>query len=531
MVKVLVADKLAEAGLAALKARAGVEFEAKVGLDEDALAGEVGKFDGMIIRSGVKVTAKVLSNPGRLKAIARAGVGVDNVDLPAATKAGILVMNTPDANTIATAELTMALMLAVARRIPAAHEHTVSGQWNRSAFTGTQLEGKTLGLVGLGRVGSAVATRAMAFDMRVLAYDPFFKGDSAVEGQVRMVASVEDLLKEVDYLSIHAPKNEQTAGMIGAEQLAMMKDGARVINAARGGIVDEQALAEALENGKIAGAGFDVYSKEPPEGNPLLKAKNVVLTPHLGASAKEAQTAVAIEAVDVLLNYLLNQEIRSAVNVVGMPASMSERDRSYADLATRMAKLLSPLCEKGATRVQVTTHGKVLEPICATLARYGLIDVLDPYVDTRLNVINIDGFARERGIELSHATVGGQDDGPAKVVLTVLADGCEHSVEGAVYEDGLPRILSIDGYRMDIVPEGPMVLIRNDDKPGVIGLVGKTFGDHGVNIADMTLSRHQKMALMVLKVDDPAPEDAVQALQKQRPPIQMVRSVVLPPLP
>jgi D-3-phosphoglycerate dehydrogenase len=197
----------------------------------------------------------------------------------------------------------------------------------------------------------------------------------------------------------------------------------------------------------------------------------------------------------------------------------------------RMGKVISPLCEKGVTRVQVTTHGKVLEPICATLARYGLIDVLDPYVDTRLNVINIDGFARERGIESSHAAVSGQDDGPAKVVLTVLADGSEHSVEGTVYEDGLPRIVSIDGYRMDMVPEGPMVLIRNDDKPGVIGLVGKTFGDHKVNIADMTLSRQEKMALMVLKVDEPAPEDAIQALQKQRPPIQMVRSVVLPPLP
>jgi D-3-phosphoglycerate dehydrogenase len=334
----------------------------------------------------------------------------------------------------------------------------------------------------------------------------------------------------VDYLSIHAPKSEQTAGMIGRNEMAMMKDGVRIINAARGGIVDEQALVEGLQSGKVAGAGIDVYSTEPPKDNPLLTAKNVVLTPHLGASAREAQEAVAIEAAEVLLSYLVDDEIRSAVNAVGMPASMTARDRAYVDLAARMGKVLSPLCEGGVSRVRVSTHGQALEPICATLARHCLIELLSPHVDTRLNVINVEPFARERGIELSHAASSGPEGGLDKILLSVRDGESEHAVEGTVFGDGLPRILAIDGYRMDIVPSGAMVLIRNDDRPGVIGLVGTTFGQYKVNIADMSLSRQAKTALMVLKLDEPAPEAAVQALRQQRPPIQLVRSVVLPQL-
>jgi len=530
MVKVLVADKLAEAGLKYLQDKPDVQVDVKVGLDEDALAATVGGYDGMIIRSAVKVTAKVLANPGKLRAVARAGVGVDNVDLDAATRAGILVMNTPDANTISTAELTMAHMLAVARRIPDAHHHITSGKWDRSKYVGTQLSGKTLGLVGFGRVGRAVAQRALAFDMRVLAHDPFFQGESAMEGRVRIVASIPEMIKQVDYLSIHAPRTAQTAGMIGRDQLAMMKDGVRIINCARGGIIDEQALTEALESGKVAGAGIDVYTKEPPENNPLLKAKNIVLTPHLGASSREAQQAVAIEAAEVLLDYLLSQEIRSAVNIIGMPTSMTARDRAYADLASRMGKVLSPICDEGVLKAQVTTQGESLEPMCGTLARYCLIELLDPYFDTRLNLINVEAFAKERGIEITHTTTSATDDGPEKILLSVRSGNVQHSIEGTIFVDGLPRILAIDDYRMDMVPEGAMVLIRNDDQPGVIGLVGTTFGHHKVNIADMTLSRHTKTAFIVMKLDGPPSEDAVNALLAQKPPIRVVRSVVLPEL-
>ncbi|MFQ6047900.1 MAG: phosphoglycerate dehydrogenase [Phycisphaerae bacterium] len=528
MIKVLVADKLAEQGLERLRQRPEVQVDVKTGLGEQALASTVGQYDGMIIRSGVRVTAKALSNPGRLRAIARAGVGVDNVDLTAATRAGVLVMNTPDANTISTAELTMALMLAISRRLPEAHAHVLSGQWQRSQYVGVQLAGKTLGLIGFGRVGRAVAARALGFEMRVLAYDPFFQGQTAMEGKVTMVSSLPQLLKRVDYLSIHAPKTDKTAGMIGREQLAMMKDGVRIVNTARGGIVDEQALAEALDSGKVAAAGIDVYTAEPPTGNPLLRAKNVVLTPHLGASTREAQQAVSVEAAEVLLDYLCDEEIRSAVNVVGVPAVMSARDRAYVDLANRMGRILSPLCGAGVSQVRVAARGDSLQHLPAALGRYCLVELLSPYFEGRLNVINVEAFAQERGIDLGYGAEASAEDFTDNIVLSVRDGRTEHSIEGTVFIDGLPRILAINGYRMNMVPEGPMVLIFNDDQPGAIGLVGTTFGQHGVNIADMTLSRQARTALMVLKLDEPPAEPVLQALRQKRPPIQLVHNVTLP---
>jgi len=528
MVKILVADKLAEAGIKRLQETEGVSVDVKTGLGEDELAGVVRDYDGMAIRSAVKVTAKVLAEPGKLRAIARAGVGVDNVDLEAATQAGILVMNTPDANTIATAEHTMAMMLAMARRIPEAHQHVKSGQWKRSEYVGTQLSGKTLGLIGFGRVGRAVAQRALAMEMRVLAYDPFYSGSSALEGRVTIVEDLDELLTQADYLSIHATLTDQTRGMIGTEQLAKMKDGARIVNCARGGIVEEAALAEALRSGKIAGAAIDVYSTEPPKGNPLLDAPNVVLAPHLGASTREAQVAVSVEAANALIDYLLHDVIRNAVNVAGLPADMTARDRAYLDLCRRMGAILSPLCAGGIEKVSITTHGESLAPICATLARQALVDLLSPHFETRLNLINAEDFAKRRGITVEHTASTASQDFTDNVVLCAQARNGRHCIEGTVFLDGLPRILSIDGYRMDMVPEGTMVLIFNDDKPGVIGIVGTTFGQHAVNIADLTVSRQDDAAMMVLKTDGTIPPEAIAALQAKRPPIRMVRTVQLP---
>lgn len=321
MPHILVADKIAERGLERLRATPGVTFDVRHGLSPSELASVIGDYDGMLIRSAVKVTREALANPGKLVAIARAGVGVDNVDLEAATAAGVLVLNTPDANTISTAEHTFAMMLALHRRIPDAHQHVIGGEWNRAAFQGFQLAGKTLGIVGFGRIGRAVAQRALAFEMNVLAYDPFVGPgtalDPAVTAGVHVVKDLSELLAQADCVTLHASLSEDTRHMIGAEQLSSMKAGAKLVNCARGALVDEAALVEALNNGHIGGAALDVFEREPPKDSPLLTAKNVVLTPHLAASTAEAQARVSVDAVDALLAYLLHSEIRSAVNVMG----------------------------------------------------------------------------------------------------------------------------------------------------------------------------------------------------------------------
>jgi len=529
--RILVADKLAPDGLGILQSQDDVEVEVRTGLSEDELAQVVGQFDGMIIRSGVKVTAKVLENPGRLRAIARAGVGVDNVDIEAATRAGVLVMNTPDANTISTAEHTLALMFALLRNIPAACWSLKKGEWDRHRFVGRQLAGKTLGIVGLGRVGRAVATRALALNMTVLAYDPFVTGQSALDGKVPLCSSLQELLPQVDILSVHAPLTPQTRGMIGAKEFELMKSGSYLINCARGGIVDEDALYEAIKSGKIAGAALDVYSTEPPQDRKLIELDQVVCTPHLGASTKEAQTAVSVEAAQALLDYLKRGHIRSAVNVTGLPARLSEKDLAFVDLAQRIGALLSPFCEGGIEEVTIATRGSALQEVGPMLGRYVLMGLLQPFFDTRLNIVNVPEFTQQRGIVVRNVATRGSTDGADILTITVKSKGVVHEIEGTVGQNGTPRILSIDGYRMDMVPEGQMLVIMNDDRPGVIGLVGTTLGQHKVNIADMTLSRQQDKALMVLKLDEPAPAEAIDALAKQSPPIRLVRTVWLPPVP
>lgn len=531
MLKILVADPLDEQGLKMIEAVEGVTAEVKTGLKEDELAAIAGQYDGMIVRSGVQVTAKVLASPGKLKAIARAGVGVDNIDVNEATKAGILVMNTPDANTISTAEQTMALMLALSRHVPKADAHVRAGEWKRKAFVGTQLAGKTLGIIGLGRVGSAVARRALAFEMKVIAYDPFYSGKSAIDGQVTLMDSREEVFAQADYLAFHTKLSADTKEMINKASIAKMKDGVRIINSSRGGVIHEADLAAALESGKVAGAALDVYSTEPPTpDNPMLAAKNTVLSPHLGASTEEAQLAVALDAVDILLKYLLHDEIRWAVNVAGMPSQLSDRDKAYLDLGSRMGTILGMVGSGVIEEVQVTTHGEALAPLVGTLQKQILASLLSPYFTTRLNVINVDAFVKERGIKVEQRADLAASAITDTVTLRLVTRDGQHEVTGEVFLDGRPRIMAIDGYQMNLVPEGSMVIIFNDDEPGVIGLVGTIFGNHKMNIADMTLSRQDKTALMVLKLDAPIPSAVLKSLEMHQPPLNRVLPVTLPPL-
>jgi D-3-phosphoglycerate dehydrogenase len=537
--KVLVADKLAEEGLEFLKG-SGANFEVKVGLKEPELAAEVagGGYEALIVRSGAKVTAKVLENPGALRAIARAGVGVDNIDLEAATNKGILVLNTAEASTLSTAEHAIALLMSLARKVPQAHAHVRGGGWKRNDYQGTQLAGKTAGVVGLGRIGRTVASRLLALEMTVVGFDPYFAGETALDGKVKLVRDFDEFLKQIDVITFHVPGGEGTKHLLSRERLfGVARKSLMVINDARGEVLDEFALAEALKEKRIAGAALDVYASEPPQkDHPLFGLENVVLTPHLGASTDEAQTAVSVEACKAIVAYLSRGEIRGAVNAGGLRLDLPADERPFADLAARMGTLLSGMTEGAIKSITVRASGAKAPKLLQTMMRLATVELLRPHVEAGINVINAEVIARGRGIDLVTVHEPNPPAGMVGDIVSIRAElqsGGTHRILGTVYADGLPRVVRIDNFAMDMVPEGQMVLIVNKDQPGVIGVVGTSFGDAGVNIADMVISRDfaadgSATAVMVLKVDSAPPESLVNRL-KARPNIVKVRSVVLPP--
>ncbi len=537
--KILVADKLADEGLEFLKS-AGVAFDVKVGLKEDELAAAVPGYDALIVRSGAKVTAKVLTSPGSLKAIARAGVGVDNIDLEAATAKGILVLNTAEASTLSTAEHALALMMSLARKIPAAHAHLRSGalDWKkRSAYQGTQLAGKTLGVVGLGRIGRTVASRAIAMEMKVLGFDPFFSGETALDGKVKLIRDFDEFLRQLDVITFHVPGGEQTKHLINRQRLFnVAKPNLLVINDARGEVVDEFALADALKEKKIAGAALDVYQTEPPaKDHPLFGLENAVLTPHLGASTDEAQTAVSVEACKAIVAYLKSGEIRGAVNAGGIKLDLPADEAPFAKLAARIGALLAGYCEGGYKTITLRASGTKAPKHMNTLLRLATVELLKPHLDTPVNVINVEHLARSRGIELVQVHEPQPPSGLVGDIVGIRVDqpnGESHRVLGTVYADQWPRVLRIDEFAMDMIPEGQMVIIVNKDEPGVIGTVGSSFGDEKVNIADMVISRQKHedgtaTALMVLKVDSEPPAALLNRL-RARPNIVRMKSMALP---
>jgi D-3-phosphoglycerate dehydrogenase len=535
--RILVADKLAEEGLEFLK-QSGIGFDTKVGLKEPELAEAVGAYDALIVRSGAKVTAKVLEKPGQLKAIARAGVGVDNIDLDAATAKGILVMNTAEASTLSTAEHALALMMSLARKIPAADAHVRSGQWQRNKYQGTQLAGKTLGVVGLGRIGRTVASRALAMEMNVVGFDPYFSAPTALDGKIKLIRDFDEFLSQIDVLTFHVPGGEGTKHLLNRDRLfSKCRPNLLVINDARGEVVDEIALAEAIKAKKIAGAAIDVYQTEPPaKDHPLFGVENVVLTPHLGASTDEAQTAVSVDACKAIVAYLTNGEIRGAVNAGGIKLDLPPDEAPFAELAQRIGALLAGYCEGGYKSITLRASGPRAQKLMNTLLRLATVELLKPALDTPVNVINVEHLARSRGIELVAINEPAPPAGLVGDIVGVRAEsptGESHRVLGTVYADGLPRVLRVDNFNMDMIPEGNMVIIVNKDQPGVIGLVGTSFGDAQVNIADMVIAREfqpdgSAIALMVIKTDSPPPEALLNRL-RARPNIVKAKSVVLPP--
>jgi D-3-phosphoglycerate dehydrogenase / 2-oxoglutarate reductase len=513
MPKVLVSDPIAEAGIARLREIADVDV--KIGLSPDELREIIGDYDALAVRSETKVTADILAAAKKLRIIGRAGVGVDNIDVKAATEKGVVVVNSPEGNTIAAAELTVAMLLSLARKIPQADASLRSGKWERKKFLGTEVYGKTLGVVGLGKIGGEVARRARAFEMKVVAYDPFATEEKARDYGASLV-SLDNLYQVSDFITLHVPLNDQTRGMIAAPQLAKMKAGVRIINCARGGLVDESALAEALGTGHVAGAAFDVFSKEPvPADNPLLGIAENVVTPHLGASTEEAQVNVAIDIAEQIVDVLSGKPARAAVNMPSLSADALEVAKPYLVLGEKIGSLHTQLAREldGRGRpieeVEVLFQGDFGDMPTGPVTRAVLAGLLGPILSDPVNLVNAPVLAAARGIKVTESTSTGHSEYNAMLTVRVMTPAGERAICGAVFGQNDVRIVHIDNYRVDIIPAGSMVLTRHTDKPGIIGAVGTLLGTNGVNIAGMNVGRQQTggRALMVLMVDDPIHED------------------------
>jgi D-3-phosphoglycerate dehydrogenase / 2-oxoglutarate reductase len=526
MPKVLVSDPIAEAGIAQLREVADVDV--KLGLSPDELKAIIGEYDALAVRSETKVTAEILAAAQNLKIIGRAGVGVDNIDVKAATEKGIVVVNSPEGNTIAAAELTVAMLLSLARNIPQADASLHAGRWDRKKYLGTEVYGKTLGVVGLGKIGGEVARRARAFEMPVVAYDPFATEEKAREYGASLV-SLDELYGQSDFITLHVPLNDQTRGMVGAEQLAKMKDGVRIINCARGGLVDEAALAAAVESGKVAGAAFDVFSKEPVEpDNPLLKLPQCVVTPHLGASTEEAQVNVAIDIAEQIADVLAGRPARAAVNMPALSADALVQARPYLLLAEKIGSLHTQLARdldgrgRPIEAVEVLFQGDFGEMPTGPVTRAVLAGLLSPMLSDPVNLVNAPVLAQARGIKVTESRTTSHGEHGAShaeysAMLTVSAKTPtgQRTICGTAFAPTDVRIVHLDAYHVDIPPSGWMVLTQHTDKPGIIGSVGTLLGNNGVNIAGMNVGRQQigGRALMVLMVDDPIREELMSQIR------------------
>src|SRR5271155_192146 len=485
--KVIVADKIIERGVELLR-QAGWNI---VLTTKDTLHAEIADADALIVRSATKVTAELLDKAPRLRAVGRAGVGVDNIDLDAATTRGVLVMSTPGGNAISVAEHTFALLLALARQVPRLDKAMHEGKWEKSSAAGTEVRGKTLGLIGLGRIGSEVAIRADAFDMRVLGYDPYISEAAAREVQVELVP-LDKLLAESDFISLHTALSAATQNLINAETLAKMKKGARIVNAARGELIDEAALADALKSGHLAGAALDVFVHEPPKDSPLLGMASVIATPHVAGSTAEAQEEVGTQVAVQVKDYLAEGLIRNAVNLPALSADQYRRVRPYLALAERLGSLVSQAAAFRPARIRIRYAGEVAEVGTHLLRSAVLAGVLNAVLDEKVNVVSAPAVAAARGLRVEEETRKREHGFPHTLEVSALpAQGNDagFTAEGTVLHDGSPRVLMIEGIPLEAQLTGTILYLRNDDKPGVIGQVGSTLGQLGVNIATFALGR------------------------------------------
>ncbi|GAB6187665.1 phosphoglycerate dehydrogenase [Thermopirellula anaerolimosa] len=531
MPKVVVLDPLSPEGLKLLEAAGSIEHEVRTGLKGEELRKTLQEFDGAICRSGVKITADVLEGNTRLKAIVRAGVGVDNIDSAAATRLGIVVMNTPGGNTVATAEHTIALMMALSRNLFPAYQSLLEKKWERSKFMGTELAGKTLGIVGLGRVGQAVAERAIGLKMRVIGFDPFLPEHRAKELGIATCKNLDEMLPEVDYLTVHTPLNDQTRNLIDRPQIAKMRKGVRLINCARGGIYNEEALLEGLESGQIGGVALDVYPKEPCTENPLFGRPNVLCTPHLGASTEEAQSNVALEAVELLVDFFTTGAVRNSVNMAPLDPKMLEGLRGYLDLAYRMGLLMAQLDRNPPQRCKLRYQGDVASRDTRLLSSAFAAGLLAQALDQSVNLVNAEILLRQRGIELAEERSAEVGDFSSQITAEVTRQDGSSIVGGTVFGKSLPRLIQKRRFRLESPLEGIMLVMYHRDVPGVVGKIGEIMGRHNVNIAFLSLGRAENQpggeAIGVLALDSYPPAEALNEMLKMEP-IHKVTVVQLP---
>jgi D-3-phosphoglycerate dehydrogenase len=506
--KVLISDALSAAAVAIFKDRGvEVDFQPNLGKDKDKLAETINGFDGLAIRSATKVTAKMLEKAKSLKVIGRAGIGVDNVDIPAATARGIIVMNTPFGNSITTAEHAITLMLSLARQIPEADASTRAGKWEKNKFLGVEIFSKTLGIIGCGNVGSIVADRAIGLKMKVIAYDPFLSAERALQLGVEKV-ELDELWRRADVITLHTPLTDNTRDIISAKTLALMKKGVRLINCARGELVDEAALCEALKSGHVAGAALDVFREEPATHNPLFGLPNVVCTPHLGAATMEAQENVALQVAEQMADYLLRGAISNAVNFPSISAEEAPKLKPFVALAEKLGSFAGQLTETGIQRVQITYEGVVAQMNTRALTSAAIAGLLRPMLQD-VNVVSAPIIAKDRGIVVEETRREAEGDFESLITVTVVTDQQSRHVSGTVFADGRPRIVNIKGIRMDAEFGPSMIYITNLDKPGFIGKFSSTLGDAGINIATFHVGREAAGgdAIALIEIDGELPPD------------------------
>lgn len=507
--KILVSDKVSEKGVELL--RAEHEVDVNHNLTPVELIEIIPQYDALVVRSETKVTKPVIEAAAKLKVIGRAGVGVDNIDVPAATQKGIIVLNAPDGNTVAATEHTMAMMLALARNIPQAYNSMKEGKWERSKFVGVEMRGKVLGIIGLGRIGSGVAKRALAMDMTVLAYDPYISDERAKDLGVEL-ADLEEIYKNADFLTIHMPLTNETKHLLNRDAFAKMKKGIRIVQCARGGIIDEEALAGAIQESVVAGAAIDVFEKEPVDpANPLLAMDKVIFTPHLGASTKEAQIGVAIDVAEGILTALRGEPVTTAVNLAPVSPQVLKFIKPYFDLAQKMGNLAVHLADGRINSIEVYYNGEISEVDTKMLSNAIVTGVLNPILQEGVNAVNVQTVAKSRGLKIKEIKSKETENFANQIMVRVLTDKKEHRVAGALFGREEGRIVMIDGYRVDIEPLGWLLIAPHTDHPGMVGKVGTILGENEINITGMQVGRTEEAGtnIMVVSVQQDIPNSVL----------------------
>ncbi|MFD2611981.1 phosphoglycerate dehydrogenase [Paenibacillus gansuensis] len=529
MYKVLVSDPISDMGIQLLYDASDVTVDKKPGLSEDELVDIIGEYDALLVRSQTRVTERIMEAGKKLKVVGRAGVGVDNIDLPAATKRGIIVINAPDGNTITTCEHTFAMMMAVARHIPQAYAKTVNGVWDRKSFLGVELRNKVLGVLGMGRIGSEVAARAKAFGMSIHAYDPFLTEERAEKLGVKL-GTVNEIVANADFITVHTPLTPETRHMISRPQFEIMKKGMRIVNCARGGIIDELALMEAVDQGIVAGAAFDVFEEEPPRpDHPFLKHPQIIVTPHLGASTVEAQENVAIDVSEQVLLILRGQAFKNAVNMPPVPADVLNKLQPYFDLGEKLGHFLAQLTIGAVREIHVNYSGELADVDTNPLTRYVVRGVLSHHLGGDVvNVVNSMHLAKERDVQVVVSKTAATKGFTNLITLTLKSNKEERLLAGTLLNGYGARFVQLDQYPVDISPEGNLLIISHNDKPGIIGRVGTLLGSNEVNIATMQVGRKivGGAAIMVLTVDKQPAKIVVEELAKL-PEIITVKEITL----